>query len=199
MKDKRNIKLSARNPLSALNSEQFALIEKWLFSENLSYKAVIRRCQEQFNVKTGTKALFNFYRHMRQRMNTNLIIAGAETANATGEAAADAATNASPEQNEEMYQKILKAVGAIAFKKAMDERGAPDHATVRDYTKLLSNARRENLQDKRLAFDREKWEFEASEACLKKLPELKVISTNARIPYQEKIRQIRLKLFGSAT
>jgi hypothetical protein len=60
------------------------------------------------------------------------------------------------------------------------------------------------LKDRMVHFEgqlklaREKFEFDAAEACLKKLPALKAISNNASIDSSEKIKQIRLALFGSA-
>lgn len=52
------------------------------------------------------------------------------------------------------------------------------------------------LQKQQLAFERDKFEFDAAKACLKKLPELKVISTDRSLTEPEKVEQIRLKLFG---
>jgi hypothetical protein len=49
-------------------------------------------------------------------------------------------------------------------------------------------------EDRQLA--REKWEFDAAKVCLKALPELKAISNDSRLNEDQRIEQIRLKLFG---
>lgn len=64
-----------------------------------------------------------------------------------------------------------------------------------DYKLGLSAAKVE-LSEKNWELRREKHEFDASTACLKKLPELKLISNNPKLTDREKINQIRRKLFG---
>jgi hypothetical protein len=49
-------------------------------------------------------------------------------------------------------------------------------------------------EDRSLA--RAKFEFDAAKACLKKLPELKVISTDRSLTDDQRVEQIRMKLFG---
>jgi hypothetical protein len=63
---------------------------------------------------------------------------------------------------------------------------------------LVLKARDQELEEKKLAFDRQKFEFDAAKACLAKLPELKVISSDKGMSDGQKIEQVRLKLFGVA-
>ena len=63
---------------------------------------------------------------------------------------------------------------------------------------LLLKARSEERADRELSFEREKFEFDASSACLKQLPQLKGISNNKNLSEPEKVEQIRLRLFGPA-
>ena len=49
-----------------------------------------------------------------------------------------------------------------------------------------------------LSLDRDKFQFDAAKACLARLPELKVISSDKGLNYSQKVEQIRLKLFGVA-
>lgn len=48
-----------------------------------------------------------------------------------------------------------------------------------------------------LRLEREKFEFDAAESCLKQLPELRTIANNAKTSHSDKIQQIRERLFGS--
>jgi hypothetical protein len=49
---------------------------------------------------------------------------------------------------------------------------------------------------RKLALDREKFEYDAAEISLAKLPELRAISKDPQLTTVQKIDQIRLKLFG---
>lgn len=55
---------------------------------------------------------------------------------------------------------------------------------------------REHTRKQIVSLEREKFEFDAAKACLKKLPELKAISTNKELSDEQKIDAVRLKLFG---
>jgi hypothetical protein len=55
---------------------------------------------------------------------------------------------------------------------------------------------RERSREKAVVTLREKFEFDAAKACLKMLPELKVISSDSKLSETEKINAVRLKLFG---
>jgi hypothetical protein len=53
-----------------------------------------------------------------------------------------------------------------------------------------------DLKDKVTTLDRDRFEFDAARACLARLPELKAISTQKGLSENDKVQQIRLKLFG---
>lgn len=61
---------------------------------------------------------------------------------------------------------------------------------------LLLKGRAEDRADKQLAFDREKFQWDAAQACLLRLPELKAISADKGLNETQRVEQIRLKLFG---
>lgn len=61
---------------------------------------------------------------------------------------------------------------------------------------LLLKARDQDIQERQLAFDKQKFEFDAAKACLAKLPELKVVAADKGLSDAQKVEQIRLKLFG---
>lgn len=50
--------------------------------------------------------------------------------------------------------------------------------------------------DRQISLDRDRFEFDAASACLKQLPTLKVISADRSLNDDQRIEQIRLRLFG---
>lgn len=62
--------------------------------------------------------------------------------------------------------------------------------------KSLIDWEKEKGKDKDRKFAREKFEFDAAKACLKQLPLLKAISADRSLNDDQRIEQIRLKLFG---
>jgi hypothetical protein len=52
------------------------------------------------------------------------------------------------------------------------------------------------IKKEQLRFDQEKFQFDAAKACLKQLPQLKVISTDKTLSETQKVDHIRQKLFG---
>lgn len=52
-------------------------------------------------------------------------------------------------------------------------------------------------REEALKLEREKFEFNAAEACLAKLPELKTIAANPKLSASDKILAIRQRLFGA--
>ncbi|HEX7860811.1 MAG TPA: hypothetical protein VF773_10820, partial [Verrucomicrobiae bacterium] len=57
-------------------------------------------------------------------------------------------------------------------------------------------AKDQSLEAQRLTLDRDKFQFDAAAACLKKLPELKAIASNTKLDHDAKLTQIRMHLFG---
>ena len=53
-----------------------------------------------------------------------------------------------------------------------------------------------DVKAKSVTLDREKFEFDASKACLAQLPKLKAISTNKTLSEADKVNQTRQLLFG---
>lgn len=58
--------------------------------------------------------------------------------------------------------------------------------------------RRVKVAEEALALAEQKFQFDAATECLKKLPTLRSIATKPGLDQKEKVRQIRLALFGSA-
>jgi hypothetical protein len=189
------VELDVRNKLRRLHPARAKRLERWLCEDNLSQAEVIRRCAREFNLRVSHKSVMQFFRLVQYRRTVARL---REKSPPVNPAATEPATEKCPENRIQIYEALLKIGGSRAFEKMVAGADPADDAFIRDFTKLLSSARREDFIEQRLAFDREKWEFDVTEACLKKLPQLKAISSKASVPYREKIRLIRLRLFGSA-
>jgi hypothetical protein len=186
-----NLKPRQLPAIAAMTPEQRDTLEAWLFDENITYAVAIERVQSQFGLKISPTTLVKFYRQMAQKRNLNRILQSATHANAVMETL--------KKNPADTYRALVGVAGQFAFEAAIDPKNPLNARGFQELIELCNTGRADLRAEEKLALDHEKWEFDATEACMKKLPELKVISTNPAIPYQEKIRQIRLKLFGSAT
>jgi hypothetical protein len=94
--------------------------------------------------------------------------------------------------------KFAEATLDALQERAMQLANSPqsDPKEVKAIYALILKARDQELTTQQMQLDREKFEFDAAEACLKKLPELKSIASNPKLDQQSKIQAIRQKLFG---
>ena len=77
------------------------------------------------------------------------------------------------------------------------ERPDPPAKDVKAVMMLLLKARDQDFKREKLAFDKERFQWDAATACLSKLPELKAISNDKSLSTEQRVEQIRLKLFGT--
>lgn len=142
------------------------------------------------NLKLTLPALLKFERDVRPVWIAEQIGRRAGETNALCQKFAD-----NPADN---YSLLLTLAGQIASDLALKARTNLDRRVVLEFARVLISARRDDRDLESRQFAREKWEFDISEACLAKLPELKLISTDSALTQKEKLRRIRLRLFGVA-
>jgi hypothetical protein len=179
----------------ALPEAQQAELTDWFFEKKISSAAAVKRCRERWHAtvtpetmnqwRSRAKGLRNQQRHLR-RLET-----GAATARVFQKQITD--------HPAEVFALLFRVSSQAVFEQVLDGMSPENIRLAHDHLRLLLTWRKDDRDEKRHALAREKWEFDASEACLKQLPELKVISDEPQLSFKEKIRQIRLKLFGSAT
>jgi hypothetical protein len=181
-----------RSTTAKMSPEQREQLEKWLFDEQLSYLKTIERCKDAFGIEVPMTGIRNFYRHNQQQRTVRRLAESTKFAKMFEKKFA--------KNPKKIYHALLNIVGQAAFDEMLNapEGGTPDMGRVHHAMDLLEAAQKDLREDDKLVFDREKWEFDATEACLKQLPELKVISDTPGISYKEKIQQVRLRLFGTA-
>ena len=180
----------SNNSLTTLSPSQRETLTRWLFDENISYATVIKRCKKEFAIGVAKRTLLAFYYKEQQSRALQRIAQCTKSANKVVKELTD--------RPADTYRALIGMAGQIAFEKAFDSEKQLDRETICEFTKLLIAARKDDREAQRLSLEREKWEFDAAEACLEELPELKVIATNPALSQKEKLRQVRLRLFGVA-
>jgi hypothetical protein len=185
----------ATTDLNTLSKPQHTELTKWLFEKKSSDAAAVKRCLKLWNISVTVDAMKDFRACARaswnQTRNLQLLESGAATARVFQKQITDHPV--------EFMDLLFRATGQASFNRVLDGGDLDAIKQAHEHLRLLLSRRKDDRDEKRYAITREKWEFDASEACLKQLPELKVISDEPQLSFKEKLRQIRLKLFGSAT
>lgn len=176
------------SPLDRLPENQLLALEEWLFEEQLTYDQALERLHLDFNVRSSRSALGRFYK----RVNKQRVLEGIGASTNTA-----AQVEEKFKQNPaDMYAALLKRVGQIAFDQSIELK-EHDPEVIYNFTKLLIAGRKEELRAQAIALQRDRFEFDAAKACLKKLPELRAIAQDNKLDQDAKLKQIRLKLFGT--
>lgn len=176
--------------IDGLPLNQQETLERWLFEENVSYALASERLLADFNVRCGQHALADFYQRTAQRRMLDRIVVSQGKKNAVLEK-----FKANPADT---YQALLEVAGQIAFDKAFSEGKEFDAETIFNFTKLVMTGKKQAMEAEDLKLRKDKFEFDAAALCLKHLPSLRSIAAKSGVGEKEKIRQIRLQLFGSA-
>lgn len=196
-----NRKTRSDSKLDNLPPNQRETLERWLFDDSprLSCAEAAKRLHDDFNVQSSETAVRSFYRRARQsrleEQALESIVADAKSANLVLEKS---------EQNAANFQKAIQELTArMALKRAL---AGEDELSLEDIAQLSAmvlggkkedrEERKLSMQIEKLNLERAKFEFSAAEACLAKLPELKLISGNSKLSQEDKITAIRRTLFG---
>lgn len=172
-----------------LPEDQQAKLADWLLS-GVPYHEAKVLAEKEFGVSVRSLSSFSEFfsavcaPHLLARRRRALGAAGerAQEAEIHSGAAFDAAT--------------LDALRQKAYELA--ESPQTDPRDVKAVMMLLLKARDQDFEREKLTLDRQKFEFDAAKACLEKLPELKAIATDKGLDSQQRIEQVRMKLFGMA-
>ncbi len=180
--------------LDALTEVQRAELTKWLFEKKSSDTAAVKRCLRLWNIAVTVDAMKGFRARARASWNQTRNLQQLESGAATARVFQKQITD----HPAEFFDILFRASGQAVFELSLNCKDKEAIKVIHEHLRLMLSRRKDDRDEKRYAITREKWEFDASEACLKQLPELKVISDEPQLSFKEKIRQIRLKLFGSA-
>jgi len=170
-----------------LTAEQEAELERWLCDEERSCAEVRRRLSARFGLDLPAAEIRRIHDEHRQRRMLERI--------ASSRAAANRIVREFKSDPANMYAAVVNLVGQAAFEAAL-EGERMDAALVTRLARLVVEAKRYALAEAHFELQREKWQFDAAEACLKKLPELIPLHSQPGLSEKEKISRIRRALFG---
>lgn len=173
--------------IDGLPQNQREQIEAWLLDENLSYAEAQQRARADLDIRLSSSALSSFFQECSQRRMLDRITSSRKNANEV--------IKKFKENPADMYSALVNIVGQAAFEASMKGEDL-DPKLVFNFTKLVMHAKKQSLEEQSLALQRDKFQFDAAAACLKKLPSLKTIAQNSGLDQKEKITQIRQLLFG---
>lgn len=169
-----------------LPEEQQAKLAEWLLS-GVPYHEAKLLVEKEFGV--AVKSLDSF-RSFWEQVCVPLLLVKRQRSLKTADSRAMAVTQ-SPGQFD---LATLDAIKQRAYE--LSESPGADPKDVKAILMLVLKARDQDLQERQLAFDREKFQWDAAQACLLRLPELKAISADKGLNETQRVEQIRLKLFG---
>lgn len=182
-------KANGRSKIAGLPPEARQAIETWLFDENRSYNTVIRNCREKWNASLNIQNLSKYYhKRLRERALRRIGNSACLANDLIAEFKKFPA---------ETYDVLIKLVGQIAFDSALKSDGGLDAGTIKDFTRLLIAARKEDREARQLTFTREKWEFDAARACRAHYAEIRAVTEDISLEEEAKIAAIRRRLFGT--
>jgi hypothetical protein len=173
--------------LDSLPSNQREALERWLLEENLSIDAALDRLRLDFGVRSSRSAVGRFSQNAQQRRLLERITQSANTATAVEAKFA--------ENNAPIGGALVKMLSQLAFEMAVNGK-LVDPEMFCSISGLALKAQDQELKAQTVRLQRDKFEFDAAEACLAKLPELRAIAGDTKLDQDAKLKQIRLKLFG---
>ena len=182
-------KANGRSKIAGLPPEARQALETWLFDENRSYTTIIKRCAEKWHVTLNATDL---YKHYHKRLRQRALQHIGNSACLANDLIAEFKKFPA-----ETYDVLIKMVGRIAFDSAVKPEGGLDTETIKDFTRLLIAARKEERESKKLSLTRDKWEFDAARACRAHYAEIKTVTENDSLDEDAKILAIRRRLFGT--
>jgi hypothetical protein len=179
---------AGKSALDKLPQNQQDALEAWLFEEKLDYKKCIERLRLDFDVKTTDSSLSRFYKRVKNRRILDGISESVTLSKAVEQKFRD--------EKADLYPAILQRVGQMAFDQSVTGEKA-DPELIYNFTKLLIAGQKEESRRQQIALQRERFQFDAAKACLRKLPELKEVATSNALNQDEKIAAVCGILFGA--
>ena len=181
-----------RKPLSTstldgLTDPQKLKLEKWLLG-NMSYMQAAAVCEKEFGIRTSESAVGRFWQSFVAPRRFARRQRSAQLANQMVE---EIALN--PGQWDEPLKDALKETACN-----MLNQEQPDTEQVFFIMQCIAKAKDQELKETDIRLKRDKFEFDAAKAALKHLDALREIKARKGMDQNERLRQARLRLFGTA-
>jgi len=163
-----------------LTPEQRAKVDGWLFDEQLPYREVAARCQQEFGLPLTEDNMGSYCRQEQ---------AGGRRRNGPDR-------GAPTQDGGPGYIALLEAMNRAAQRAAQTIEIGDDPRMVVEFARVLTAARQEANQSLRATTIREKFEFDAATACLVHQVKVQSIVNDEALDDTQRILKIREELFG---
>ena len=170
-----------------LDEAQQAELADWLLS-GMHYGQAMVAVKEKFGVEV--KSTSSFSQFWDTVCKPLLLTRRHRMARSSDERAEAARKDPAP-----FEEATVDALAERAYQLAIAPNVSPKD--VKSLFMLLVKHKEENRKDRELELAKDKFQFDAAAACLKALPELKVIAATPGLDDRARIEQVRLKLFGT--
>jgi hypothetical protein len=172
--------------VETLTSEQREQEDKWLFEERKTNEEVAQLCNTQFGTELSKSGVGRYRLKERKKREMTALV---KTAAEAGRCHASGATN---------YDAALEAISATVVDLARDSDGSPENTkAVSDFMRVLTAARREANQAKRVAFEQIRLEWNVATACMMHQMEIAAIMSNEDMDQEQQVEEVRKVLFGA--
>ena len=196
-------KPKAGSKLAGLPLRQIDTIAAWMLEEGLSYKDTIARLQEVMGIHVSRDTISNFWEREcvpRKLQRSSL------AASAVQEIAASLGVDWQQANSQLIGQRIFEMlaspetdVKSVAVLSSILERRRTGDLHGETLTaKVKSERSRLAQKDRQMAFERDKFEFDAVEAALAHAPTIRTITADGKLSAEEKREQLRRLLFPQA-
>jgi hypothetical protein len=177
-------KMKANCTWSLLTPEQRDELERWLFDENMSYREARERVQKEWGVAASIWSVGRFYQSRVNERSLGEVTEGQDTTkdvNGTG-------TNL-----DDLCTAFRMVAGTKVLEKAMAGAELKDLAAL---GRLIADTEWVQVQHRRLALARDRFEFNAAKAALEKLSNMEEINKEDLEREEARLHAIRVRLFG---
>jgi hypothetical protein len=152
------------------------------------YHLLVEMLKRDFQIETSRAALSNFWNSVASPM----LMAQRHRAVTTADEIAAEATR----RPGQFDAATIDALKQKAFELSINPGANP--GDVKNLFMLVLKARDQDLQKQELAFNRQRFEFDAAKAALAQLPALRQIAGDRSLDSDARLLAVRKKLFGDA-
>jgi hypothetical protein len=172
-----------------LDDGQQAQLAEWLLDGMPYHKArelIAKPPPDGFGLKVGLSAFQSFW----ESVCVPLLLARRSRAVKAAEAITEQAITGVQVSDEALIDALKQKALEVCM------QTAPSGEEISFLMGQVLKVRDQDLKQRELSLKREKFEFDAAKACLKKLPSLKAIASDRTMGEPEKLEAIRKHLFG---
>ena len=182
-------KLRDDSTWNQLTPEQREMLESWLFDENLGYAKTLARVEQEFELQASIASLGRYYRRRARERQVEELVEAQAAANRLNDLPVSVAS---------LREAAVKLVGKAVLKLAGEQPEQLEQLA--SFTKLLLASEDNDLRRSRLKLAERYFDYEATAASLKELPQLRayleVIGNNDGLSHDEKMQRVHAILFG---